>query len=243
MGSPELLNPADESTRLFDEVESIRNDMLRLVEDSADLLQDTHARHRLSALNLLHYLALRSRDLRPLQARLADAGLSSLGRAESHVLAAVEAVLSVLRPLSGRPDGGVAPTPGRIDQAAGQKLLDAHTDAVLGSRPAGRGVAIMVTMPSEAADDYTLVSRLLQQGMDCMRINCAHDTSEQWARMIQHLRRAEEQHGRRCRVLMDLAGPKVRTGPIEPGPRVVKVRPQRDLRRLRHRPGTRVAIR
>ena len=114
--------------------------------------------------------------MRPLQARLADAGLSSLGRAESHVLAAVEAVLLSCDALSGRPDSGGAPTPGRIDQAAGQRLLDAHTEAVLGPRPAGRGVAIMVTMPSEAADDYTLVSRLLQQGMDCMRINCAHDS-------------------------------------------------------------------
>ena len=27
---------------------------------------------------------------------------------------------------------------------------------------------------------------------------------------------------------MDLAGPKLRTGPIQPGPRVVKLRPRRD---------------
>ena len=29
---------------------------------------------------------------------------------------------------------------------------------------------------------------------------------------------------------MDLAGPKVRTGPVQAGPRVVKVRPEKDLR-------------
>jgi pyruvate kinase len=45
------------------------------------LLQGVHAQHQLSARNLLYYLALRSHDLRPLQARLASAGLSSLGRA------------------------------------------------------------------------------------------------------------------------------------------------------------------
>jgi pyruvate kinase len=229
MRSPKAQNPADETAQLIDEVESLRSDMLRLAEDSGDLLLSTHADHRPSARNLLHYLALRGRDLRPLQTRLAAAGLSSLGRAESHVLAAVEAVLSVLRCLSGRADGAVAPSPDRVDQEAGRDLLARHTEATLGPRPAGRGVAIMVTMPSEAADDYTLVSKLLQQGMNCMRINCAHDTPEQWARMIEHLRRAEEQHGRGCRVLMDLAGPKVRTGPLEPGPAVVKIRPVRDL--------------
>ena len=56
----------------------------------------------ISAVNLLHYVALRSRDLRSFQMRLARAGLSSLGRAESHVLAAVDAVLAVLHRAVGR---------------------------------------------------------------------------------------------------------------------------------------------
>ena len=86
----------------------------------------------------------------------------------------------------------------------------------------------MVTMPSEAAGDYTLVSDLLQQGMNCMRINCAHDGPAEWARMVAHLRRAEERLGKSCRILMDLAGPKVRTGELQPGPPVLKFRPKRD---------------
>jgi pyruvate kinase len=217
-----------EFLRLIEEFERIHADMLRLVDDSADLLDEVDPQYRMSARNLLHYLALRSRDLRPLQTRLAALGLSSLGRAESHVLPAVEAVLSVLRRLS-HTERLAAPHPrDPIDVAAGQRVLDEHTAAVLGPRPPGRGVGIMVTMPSEAADDYTLVSGLLRQGMDCMRINCAHDTPAAWARMIDHLRRAEERHGRACRVLMDLAGPKVRTGAIEPGPAVVKFKPRRD---------------
>jgi pyruvate kinase len=219
---------SDEWTSLIDEFESIRSDMLRLAADSEDLLRDVHAEQRASARNLLHYLALRGRDLRPLQARLAASGLSSLGRAESHVLAALDSVLSVLYRLAGRPAIENHPHDDRIDLATGQQLLDAHTEAAIGPRPAGRGVAIMVTMPSEAAEDYTLVSQLVQQGMDCMRINCAHDDPERWARMIDNLGRAVERHGRPCRILMDLAGPKIRTGPLEPGPTVVKVRPQRD---------------
>ena len=84
-----------EATSLIESVRALRDDMLRLVKDSAELLRDIHPQHQLSAKNLLHYLALRSYDLRPLQTQLAAAGLSSLGRAESHVLAAVTAVLGV----------------------------------------------------------------------------------------------------------------------------------------------------
>ena len=201
--------------------------MAHLVDDSADLLNEVHPLHQASARNLLHYLALRSRDLRPLQARLAALGLSSLGRAESHVMAAVDAVLSVLQRLSRAGPADEVAVPAIVDPTAGQRLLDDHAAAALGPRPAERP-AIMVTMPSEAADDFTLVSSLLQQGMDCMRINCAHDTPDERARMIDHLRRAREQHGRPCRVLMDLAGPKIRTGPLDLAPAVVKFKPARD---------------
>jgi pyruvate kinase len=63
-----------------------------------------------------------------------------------------------------------------------------------------------------------------------MRINCAHDGPAEWARMVDHLRLAEERHGRTCRILMDLAGPKVRTGGLESAQTVVKFRPRRDAR-------------
>jgi pyruvate kinase len=61
-----------------------------------------------------------------------------------------------------------------------------------------------------------------------MRINCAHDTPEIWGRMVNHLERARRELGVPCRILMDIAGPKLRTGPIEPGPQVVVWHPKRD---------------
>ena len=51
--------------------------------------------------------------------------------------------------------------------------------------------------------------------------------------MFDHLRRAERATRRTCRVLMDLAGPKLRTGPLEPGPAVIKFKPIRDALRWR----------
>ena len=49
-----------------------------------------------SPLNLACYLALRRRDLRPLQQALVPWGLSSLSRSESRVLATLDAVTALL---------------------------------------------------------------------------------------------------------------------------------------------------
>ena len=64
--------------------------------------------------------------------------------------------------------------------------------------------------------------------MDCMRINCAHDDAPTWERMIRHLKRANQELQRSCRLSMDIAGPKLRTASLEPGPPVIKIKPHRD---------------
>ena len=56
-----------------------------------------------SGRNLAHYLALRRIDIRPLQERLAWIGVSSLGRAETHVLANLDKALGILHRLADRP--------------------------------------------------------------------------------------------------------------------------------------------
>ena len=80
----------------------LRSEMIQLAADtlSADGAIDTA--YLESARNLLHYVAFRRHDLCPVQGRLATLGLSSLGRAESHVLGCVDAVLLVLHRLVGR---------------------------------------------------------------------------------------------------------------------------------------------
>jgi pyruvate kinase len=208
------------------ELTAIRATMVADAAASSAALESVHANYRESAGNLLHYLSLRRHDLRPLQVRLAALGLSSLGRAESHVLATVDAVLEVLHRVANRvSQASQAPS---VDFAEGQRLLAEHTDILLGPAAPDRSVRIMVTMPSEAAQEYSLVHDLLLQGMDCLRINCAHDDATTWLRMIEHLRRAERALGRSCRIVMDLAGPKLRTGPIERGSAVIRIRPRRD---------------
>lgn len=212
---------------LIEEVGGLRTALVELADKAVGSAEAIHPHYRDSARNLVHYLAMRQHDLRPLQARLAELGLSSLGRSEPHVLASVDAVLGVLHRLAGR-EAPAPAGPAPFGFEAGTQLLSGHTEALLGETPVGRNVRIMVTMPSEAAFDYQLVHDLLAGGMNCMRINCAHDEPGAWLRMIEHLRRAEQALKRRCKVLMDLAGPKLRTGPVTPGPQVKKVRPQRD---------------
>ena len=64
--------------------------------------------------------------------------------------------------------------------------------------------------------------------MDVMRINCAHDDAVAWHGMVENLHRAEKEVGRRCRVLMDLAGPKLRTGQIAQVNHILRWKPARD---------------
>jgi pyruvate kinase len=186
--------------------------------------------NRASARNLVHYLALRRHDIRTIQHELARNGISSLGRAESHVMSNLNKVLKLLNRTLGQryepPEG----CDGVLSFDLGTQYLVERTISLLGPEPGDRKVRIMVTLPSEAAHDYALVRDLVAGGMDCARINCAHDASEAWQRMVDNIHRASDETGRPCKIIIDLAGPKLRTGAFEPGPQVVKWRPARDDR-------------
>ena len=107
-------------------------------------------------------------------------------------------------------------------------MLAANTATLLGPVAADRSTRIMVTLPSEAADDPELARRYVAEGMDCARINCVHDDPDRWRSMASHVRDAAAAAGRSVRIMMDLAGPKIRTGPLRPERGVIKVRPRRD---------------
>jgi pyruvate kinase len=107
-------------------------------------------------------------------------------------------------------------------------VADRHKTAILGERPQGRDVSIMVTMPPEAADNKSLVSEMLDAGMNIARINCARDDEQAWEAMIRNIRQASQISAMPCKIVMDLAGPKIRTGELRPGPRVTRIRPRRD---------------
>jgi pyruvate kinase len=218
----------NELRSLATQVAGLATSVREAEDQAAEALRAIEPQHLPSARNLVHYLALRRHDLRELQDRLAAVGLSSLGRAESCVAATLTSVLELLARSCG------SPRPERLRGVltldAAHRRLTQTTELLLGRPRDDRRVRILVTLPSEAADDDELVRDLVRCGMDAARINCAHDTPAVWERMIAHVRRASAELSTECRVLMDLPGPKLRTGALPPGPRVIKLKPRRDPR-------------
>lgn len=197
---------------LFDLEKEMRSSIARVPPD-----------RRESAKNLVHYIALRQHDLRDLQLELSQRGLSSLGRSESCVMGSVlEVSERAHEALALRGHKGAKRHLLRLEKARqtamswdiGQRYLHQHTREILGPRPADRHIYIMVTAPSAKEADRDWMVKLLHAGMNVLRINCAHESEREWDQIVRALRDALTETGKECRILMDLAGPKIRTGPI-----------------------------
>ncbi|WP_298219016.1 pyruvate kinase [Halothiobacillus sp.] len=187
-----------------------------------------HPAFRESARNLLHYLAVRQHDIRDLQRELAFLGLSSFGLLEMHVQSSLSAVARRLQDMRGDADDTSRPVP--MTPQTGLALLQEHTRDLLGTMQGNRDVRVMVTLPSEAVTDRGLIPALVEAGMEIARINCAHDDVTAWRNLIEQVRQASLAQGRECRVQIDLAGPKSRTGTISTLGQVLKVKPKRNFR-------------
>lgn len=219
-------------------MKDLLDDLLRLredvVQDAAQVLggfRDCFPGDELaySAANLSYYVALRRRDLRPLQQRLAELGLSSLGRSESHVLENLDLVIRLLAQAVGADISRQVKPAANGGFSKGRDLLQQNSDALFGPSTAKRAVRIMVTLPAEAAANYALIKGLLSGGMNCARINCAHDDESVWLKLLENVKRAEKETGLPCKILMDLAGHKIRTGPIQPAAPVIHLKVKRDI--------------
>jgi pyruvate kinase len=158
-----------------------------------------------SARNFAHYLAFRRIDLRSLQRRLMVLGLSSLGRSEGHVLATLDAIAWALGRMAGQ-DSRRGPSDRQF--LSGERQLRLNTAELFGPPHEGRAGRIMVTLGAEAAEAPGFIADLAERGADVVRINCGHDDVDIWRRMIENTRAASR--ARPLRVLMDIAGPKVR---------------------------------
>ena len=158
---------------------------------------------------MAHYLALRSRDLRDLQAELVPWGLSSLGRSEARVLSNLDAVIATLAAVVDDHAQAIS-RPSLREHLDGERRLTSNTNELFGHLAGERRIRIMVTMSGDAATDYDAVRDLVARGMDCARINCGHDDEAVWSEIAAHVRRAAAELQRSCRVLMDLSGPRLR---------------------------------
>jgi pyruvate kinase len=214
--------PSAELAELREELVQLRE---QITADAGRRLEAYRARYAggysADACNLASYLAMRSHELRPLQERLVAAGVSSLGRGESQVQTNLNRVIGVLSQALGLD----APVGLPED---GARCLERNAEQLFGRRSHSRYARIMVTLPGEAAGRPELLADLVASGMDCVRINCAHDGPAVWQGMIDNLRAAKENGGTGTKVFMDLGGHKIRTGPMQSEPAVLHLKVRRN---------------
>jgi pyruvate kinase len=180
-------------------------DMKLAEKKLSPLLSGLHDHFKVSGTNLVHYLVLRSNEIRDLQEYLHQQGLSSLTNLESHTLYQVQ---NVLRWLQG--NGNTRVHKFACDFETASRLQEMHTAQLLGEYPSTDRPHIMVTFSTEMTNDRKLIEEMLHEGMSVARINCAHDDPGVWTRMIQVLRQAVAKSGKSCKIYMDIAGPKIR---------------------------------
>ncbi len=189
---------------IFSQLEALATEMKAVEDLFKNTLENVHISNRISAVNLIHYLVLRTAEIRQVQEYLHQVGLSSLTSCESHVLSQLSNVLRWLSPTFIQRDD-IASTfeiAGRIRQEKRELLLGADPYA---GRP-----HIMVTLSAEVAHDRMHMEEILLAGMTVARINCAHDDPETWLQMISTLKKSMAKTGMPCKIYMDLAGPKIR---------------------------------
>ena len=126
---------------LLDRLDSLVADIVELEQTCSAELSAVPTDQRESLRNLVHYLALRRHDLRDTQHALSGLGLSSLGRAESHVLGNVDAVRCALAALAGV--SPPSPSAGGFSMDRGVEFLRSNSARLLGRAPSGREVRIL----------------------------------------------------------------------------------------------------
>ncbi len=196
---------------VLNELLIVRRQMLSLEEDYRETIYQVNPTFRKSAANLIHYLAFRSFEVRFIQDQLHDLGLSSLSSGEIHLLDQINKVIQLLSSLSQTEIKPVQSVVKAFDYYQGRALLAKHTNKLFGTFEEEGRIRIMVTIPSEAAHQPEIALGLMQNGMNVARINTAHDTEEDWRKMIKHIKQASSQTNRPVKIFMDLAGPKLRT--------------------------------
>jgi pyruvate kinase len=224
--SKQQLSIEEKLSGLNDQLEAIITKAKALEYDYGSLIARVHPSYHECALNLTHYLAFRSFNIDQLQEELRFMGLPDLGNIEGHVMKSLLAVKSIINLFRGHPV--LETQKGIISIKKSSKLLNKNTRRLFGYKSKRRQTRIMVTLPATAADDYSLVNHLMSLGMNSARINCAHDSPDVWSKMIQNIYRAKDTLNKNCKIIMDLGGPKLRTGAMKPGPMVIHIKPKRD---------------
>jgi len=83
-----------------------------------------------------------------------------------------------------------------------------------------RRTKIVATL-GPATDDPKVLDKLIEAGVDVVRLNFSHDKAEEHMKRAELARERANAHGRHIGVLVDLQGPKIRIGRFKNGPIVL----------------------
>lgn len=229
---------SDDQARVLDKLNALRFHLLASEKWNASQLKLCHSKYSECATNLMHYMALNSLDVKQLNNYLTSLGLLSLDEINLDVLTSLSTTIQLLQnSLTSKENGEVeswTDTDPKKQRGMNTKKIDKKEKALwnkellLGNLREGRRTHITVTVGKEATESETLITDLLKAGASIIRINCAHGDPKIWGEIIRRVRRSSQMQEIPCRVLMDLAGPKLRTGTLKPGPCVMKVSPKKD---------------
>ena len=187
------------------QLDAIETSMDIQVENKKIIFRTIHPSQVLSAQNLIHYLTLRSLEIRSMQHTLHELGLSSLASSESHIKCQIQAIQQRVGKKYTEPQLSIC------TYNWSKNDLKTKSVALFGHKKNDILPYVMVTFDVYFAIYYTQIKNLLLNGMNVARINCAHDDETVWSQMILKLKKASAKTGIPCKIYMDLAGPKIRT--------------------------------
>lgn len=223
-------NGANNVASVIEKLNALRSHLLAAEKWNASQLHLCDSKYLECATNLVHYMALRSLDIEQLNSHLASLGLSSLDNNNLDVLAHLNASINLLmNDQNAVTESWTNVYPkGKSTKKNDKGRVLSYKESLLGKLREGRSTHIMVTIGEEATLSETFITDILKAGTSVIRINCAHGDPSIWGEIIKRVRRTSQMLEMPCRVHMDLAGPKLRTGTLKPGPCVMKISPKKD---------------
>ncbi|MDO6437256.1 pyruvate kinase [Cyclobacterium sp. 1_MG-2023] len=203
---------------LAQELAALEASLIEVTHEFDVYLDQIPVDQRVAATNLIKYLYFRSKDRKSLQEKLHFYGFSALSNSENHLHRQVQTIRQRLGHTYA--EGELNPCTYKFSR----KRLEQNSKLLFGKQAQAKMPTVMVTFATDFADNPELIERLLLNGMQVARINCAHDDQEVWQKMIDQVRAAEEKTGLSCKIYFDLAGPKIRTSLLAKGKEEGKVK-------------------
>lgn len=158
--------------------------------------------------NLLAFLAFRRFVSEDLEKDLIRHGLTSSHHLHPHVCFSLNKMIDNLSSEKNKPQ----PLTPAIEPDEAASIKENRKMALLGTNIEINDKAIMVTLDQSMIKNPEILTELLRAGMTIARINCAHDGPEIWRQLVSRIREIEaaNEEGSRCKIYMDLPGPKIR---------------------------------